>query len=138
MKTRFGKVRPRGEVAVYYTILPGRIEVTVDLGGLNKRFCREILVLNEQGSSFFRVYSDSSGLKLVDHRIGAWDEVHASEASLSSLDGGILFTLRKVDGATLFRGWERVRGSISWAGLSYSIGISRPVFSYTIYLGGGR
>jgi hypothetical protein len=70
--TQFLRVKPRGAVAVTYHCLPGIVNVNVDLSALDKTGAREILVLNEQGASIFRRYSDTNGAVLYDKQIGAW------------------------------------------------------------------
>ena len=71
IKTEFEKVEPRGTVAVSYQCKPSTIFVNVDFSGLKLEGCREVLVLNEQGSTVFRNYFDSDGLILRDSKIGA-------------------------------------------------------------------
>ena len=110
------------------------VKVNVDLMGLNRARCKQILFLNEQGATFFRKYVDSDGLALSDQNIGAWVIVKAEEASLSDFAGSLTFTLRKARNAQLFRGWESTRGRFSWAGLSYSLRPEMVAFDYVIKL----
>ncbi len=70
--TEFTRVKPKGTIAVKYSIKPEFIRVQVDLSGFEKSDCEEIIILNEQGSTFFSHYSDSEGLRLRNARIGAW------------------------------------------------------------------
>jgi hypothetical protein len=79
----------------------------VDFSNLTLDACREVLVLNEQGSSIFQKYADTSGLTLLGNKIGAWDAVVADKALLLSLSGQVSFSLQKARDATLFRGWEK-------------------------------
>jgi hypothetical protein len=130
--TEFIRVKPRGTVTVQYCIAPYAIKVNVDLSNIARAECREVLVLNEQGASFFRAYSDTNGLKLLDENIGAWDVVLAREASLSLADESLMFTLTSQRDCALFRGWEKTRGRFAWAGLSYRLHSQRSVFAYTI------
>ena len=134
VETDFVKATPRGTITLTYTCLPDMVRVSVDLTGLNRAGCKQILFLNEQGSSFFRKYVDSDGLTLSDQDIGAWAIVKAKEASLSDFAGSLTFTLRKVKAAQLFRGWESIRGRFSWAGLSYSLLPETVAFDYVIKL----
>ena len=134
VQTRFIKVEPKGAIAVKFSIQPSSIEVQVDLSGLDKAGCEEILVLNEQGSTFFREYADSEGLRLFDAKIGAWAEVRAKDASLSHMTGSLEFGLEKRDGSLLFRGWEKTRGRFAWTGLSYSLPPQLSIFEYVIRL----
>ena len=96
--------------------------------------CQEVLVLNEQGSTIFGEYVDTSGLKLVGNKIGAWDAVTATSASLLNAKKQLVFSLLKTSGATLFRGYEKTRNRFSWAGLSYSLHPYQGIFDYSISL----
>ncbi len=134
IKTEFEKVEPRGTVAVSYQCKPSTIFVNVDFSGLKLEGCREVLVLNEQGSTVFRNYFDSDGLILRDSKIGAWDVVAANEASLLDIKRQIAFSLCNIKSATFFRGWEKTKNRFSWTGLSYSLPPSNDTFSYVIKL----
>jgi hypothetical protein len=134
VQTEFVKTAPRGTVTVTYTCLPNNIKVNVDLTRLNRAGCKQILLLNEQGSTFFRKYSDTTGTSLLAKSIGAWATVNAEEASLSDVAESLQFTLKQVKKARLFRGWENTKGRFSWAGLSYSLNAYSPNFDYTIEL----
>ena len=134
VQTDFVKTAPRGTVTVTYTCLPDLVRVNVDLTKLKREGCKQILLLNEQGATFFRKYSDTTGLSLSDHNVGAWAMVKAEEASLSDIAELLSFTLRRVKSAQLFRGWEHTRGRFSWAGLSYSLPADSSNFGYVIKL----
>ena len=134
VETDFVKAEPRGTITLTYTCFPDMVRVNVDLTRLNRARCKQILFLNEQGSTFFRKYVDSDGLTLSDQNIGAWVIVKAEEASLSDFAGSLTFTLRKAKAAQLFRGWESTRGRFSWAGLSYSLSPETVAFDYVIKL----
>jgi hypothetical protein len=58
IETEFVAVKERGEVSVTYEISSHRIHVECDLTHLEKDTLQKIFILNEQGSSFFRQYSD--------------------------------------------------------------------------------
>jgi hypothetical protein len=135
IKTDFVTVKPRGTVKVTYHLQPTAINVQANFSNVALNKCCEVLVLNEQGSSIFENYSDSSGLNLFGRKIGAWEIVDANQATLQSVNGKIFFSAQKVEGATLFRGWERTRKRFSWTGLSYSMGPTNGVFGYSIGLG---
>jgi hypothetical protein len=130
--TQFVSEAPRGVVSVNYQPMPDAVKVSVDFSGLKLEGARELLVLNEQGATFFANYRDSDGIGLLGSRIGAWDTVAAAEASM--LNSKVSFSLQSVRGATLFRGWERTKNRFSWAGLSYSMLPQNGKFSYTIRL----
>jgi hypothetical protein len=134
VSTEFQMVKPRGTVAVTYNCQPSRIDVQADFSGLSLDGCREMLMLNEQGSSYFQKYTDSAGETLMGNQMGAWDRVDAGFASLQSTRGQLRFGLSCRPGALLYRGYEQTRKRFSWAGLSYSIQPSCGKFGYTIDL----
>ena len=132
VQTHFTKVPSRGKVAVTYHCLPSQINVHVDLSGLSKAQCQEILVLNEQGATHFRKYSDTDGAALCDKQIGAWAKVAAKQASLVSVKKHFSFSLENIEGASLYRGREQIKDRFSWAGMSYALNPETSYFSYTI------
>jgi hypothetical protein len=134
IKTEFVKVKARGAITVTYDIHPSLIAVNVDFSNLELDCCKEVLVLNEQGSTIFEKYIDANGLKLLRREIGAWDLIRAEEASLTASKKQLAFSLQNVRGAALFRGWERTRNRFSWAGLSYSLRPTHGTFDYAIRL----
>jgi hypothetical protein len=134
IKTEFIKVKPRGKVTMRYCCQSNGIDIKADFSKVTLNKCVEILVLNEQGSSFFQRYSDSSGLNLVGYTIGAWEKVEADQASLESVGRQGSFCLQNYKGARLFRGWEHTRKRFSWAGLSYSMRPNNDIFAYSIGL----
>jgi hypothetical protein len=134
IRTEFEKVDPRGIVIVNYEVTSSIIKISVDFSNLTLNNCQEVLVLNEQGSTIFEKYADTSGIKLVGKNIGAWDTVTANQASLLNGNEQLAFSLQRVKGATLFRGWEKTRNRFSWAGLSYSLCPNHGTFEYAIHL----
>jgi hypothetical protein len=134
INTEFVKMEPRGNVTVRYSFFPKLIRVEADLSALNRTGREEVLILNEQGSGFFRKYLDSDGLELFGEQIGAWERVEAEEASLSDARETLVFTLKNKSGAKLYRGCERVKKRFSWAGLNYSLMQNSRFFSYEIEL----
>jgi hypothetical protein len=134
IKTEFITVKPRGTVTINYDCQPTVINIQADFSKVALNKCREVLVLNEQGSSVFQRYVDSGGLNLLGNKIGAWETVTANQASLQSAKGLVSFSLQNVRGATLLRGWESTRKRFSWAGLSYSMLPNNDVFDYSIGL----
>ncbi len=134
VKTEFLKVKSRGAIAVNYEVQPAAINVSVDCSDLMLSACQEVLVLNEQGSTIFGEYADTSGLKLVGNKIGAWAAVTAARASMLNAKKQLFFSLPKTSGATLFRGYEKTRNRFSWAGLSYSLHPYHGTFDYAIRL----
>ena len=134
IKTEFMKVKSRGKVTMRYCCHSNGIDIRADFSKVALNKCVEILVLNEQGSSFFQRYSDSSGLNLSGHNIGAWEKVEADNASLEGGRQQVSFCLQNHRGARLFRGWESTRKRFSWAGLSYSMRPNNDIFAYSIEL----
>ncbi len=134
INTEFQKVNPRGVITLKYSFLPDLIEVDVSLCRLDKKGCKEILVLNEQGASFFRNYLDTDGLNLSDGQIGAWELTRAKEVFLFDLQKKTGFSLKNKDGAVLLRGREKVRERYSWVGFSYSLTPKSRNFCYSIRL----
>lgn len=134
LKTEFMKVKPRGVVTVDYRCKPDAIEVHVDFSRLSLKRCSEMLVLNEQGASFFPRYVDSSGLRLFGQRIGAWEAVSAKQSMLKSVEGGLSFQLQNLGGARFFRGFEHTKKRFSWVGLSYSMPPHNGTFDYSVKL----
>ena len=134
IKTEFVKVKSRGKVTVSYTFLPDSIDVNVSLTQLDTASCKEILILNEQGASFFSKYHDSNGLTLIDEQVGGMENVDAEHASFVTNNGAVSFSLKNDKVTEFFRGREKTRGRFSWAGFGYSLSPSTRVFRYTISL----
>jgi hypothetical protein len=132
VQTHFAKVPPRGQVVVTYYCLPNQINVLVDLSALDKRLCQEILILNEQGATHFRRYSDMDGIILYDKQIEAWTKVTAKQASFSDIKRHLSFVLENSKSAVLYRGREQVKERFSWAGLTYALNPQASSFRYTI------
>lgn len=134
VKTYFIVVKPRGVVTVTYQCQPTAVKVTVDFSKLALKTCKELLILNEQGSSVFQVYTDSNGKTVNCNKIGAWDEIKAEQAWMLSPRGLVSFGLADKAGARLFRGWKHTRNRFSWAGVSYSLPPQKNAFEYTVSL----
>lgn len=134
--TEFKAVNPRGTIAVTYSCQPNRIGIEADFSHLSLDSCKELLMLNEQGSSFFQRYTDGNGNVLIGTGIGAWDRVTAGWASLQNIGDLLKFGVSSRPGSMLYRGYERTRKRFSWAGLSYSIIPDNKNFNYSINLCG--
>ena len=133
VETYFTRVSPKGKVTVRYHCFPDYIKVCVNFSEVDMTSCREILILNEQGATFFKKYRGGNEV-LYDKKVGAWTRVDEEHAEFSDLREHISFSLEKIDGATLYRGWEQVEGRFSWAGMTYALSPKTLVFNYTIRL----
>ena len=134
IKTKFKQINSRGTVKIKYAIEKKAIVVSADFSGLILKNPLEFLLLNEQGASSFGYYKDTSGLRLMNGKIGAWDMVLAKRATLTNTVGTLAFSLEPKASAKLFRGWEKTKNRFSWAGLSYSLPPSQTNFNYIIHL----
>lgn len=132
INTKFVKTEPRDLVRIVYTLRPEKIDVSVNLNDIEREGCKEIVLLNEQSSSFFTKYSDSTGLRLTGKDIGPMDLVAGDHASLSNSSGSLSYRLTQVNGASLYRGWERIGKRLEWAGLNYVLCPEISSFTYTI------
>ena len=61
IKTEFRTVKPRGTITVTYRCQPDAIKIHAGLSNIALNRCKEILLLNEQGSSIFKTYIDNTG-----------------------------------------------------------------------------
>jgi hypothetical protein len=132
VQTRFVQVPSRGTLTFTYRCRSRSVQVNVDLSDLNKAGCQEILILNEQGAGTFRRHMDSSGSVLFDRQVGGWTRVQAKGAAFSDILGNVSFSLKNMEGATLYRGREQVKGRFSWAGMTYALNPRTSTFSYTL------
>jgi hypothetical protein len=136
VQSSFEKSPQRGSVVVTYVIEKNRISVKLNLHKLEQKNLSKVFVLNEQGAHFFRIYSDSEGLKLVDEEIGAWKNVLASSAKIVNAESKIGFCLKTVEGSILRRGREQMKESLNWIGLDYELDPQNQQFEYEIELFG--
>ncbi len=132
IETHFSNASPRGIATVVYHCYPDQIKISADFSELKKENCREILILNEQGANFFRRHR-SGGKVLEDIKIGAWSKVDSGKGEYSDLQGRISFSMEKIDGSTLYCGWEYVKDRFSWAGMTYALNPKVSIFNYTIW-----
>jgi len=130
--TSFVKTTTVGKVIVTYGISQSLILVKTDFSLLKRENLKKIFMLNEQGSRFFRRYSDSNGTKLVDKKIGAWETIEAEWASITDLQGRVGFRLWGTKNSVLRRGREFLKGCLDWIGLDYEINPKNAVFEYEI------
>ncbi len=132
VKTDFIKSKPRGEVTITYRIKPNQLDVEVDFSSLNKTGLKKLVMLNEQGSTFFRRLVMPDGSELTDERIGSWNPVNASNASFSDVENSFSFCLHNLPNSRLFVGREYFKGLTAWAGMEYEVEPSLNQFSYVI------
>lgn len=123
-------VPPVASIRAFYRI--SKCEILVQLQFSPREGCSEVIVMNEQGASYFHRYRDSNGQELQGDAIGSWDEICAEEATFVDLMDGAAFTLRKSNGARMFRGRELVPGRLAWAGLAYVLPPETESFVYSV------
>jgi len=137
LKSCFEAIPSGHHVNVIYTVQTGRKNVNIDVEfkEIRRRGKIGITVANEQGANFFDAYKDSSGIIMRKNRIGTWDEISAGEARLIDSANQIFFSLRKVPGASFFRGRELVPDRLAWSGLNYVLSDHADEFHYNIEIG---
>jgi len=121
IKSSFMKSPHKGTVIVTYVMDRNRIQVKLNFSQLERANLDKVFILNEQGAHFFRTYSDSEGLRLVDEEIGAWDNVTGQSAKITNEQNKIGFRLKSVEGSMLKWGREMMEGSLNWIGLDYEL-----------------
>ena len=132
LHTQFTKIASRGKIAITYNCLPNRINISIDFSNLDKTKCQELLLLNEQGATHFRKYSDSNKTTYYDTQIGAWTKVTAKHASFIDAKHNLSFSLENIAGAMLYRGREQIKDRFSWAGMTYTLPPYTSIFKYSI------
>lgn len=135
IRTVFEETKSIGTVRVVYTIGAGKstVHVSVNTGGVYG--CTEMIIMNEQGATYFDRYRDSNGTSIAGEAIGTWDETYADEASFIDPLNNVKFTLQKVKGARMLRGRELVKSRLAWSGISYVIPPYVADFAYSIRIG---
>ncbi len=133
VETHFINVPTRGKVTVTYHCYPDRIKVCADFSEVDMSGCKEILILNEQGATFFRKFRNGNSV-LLDKKIGAWTKVDSEVVEFSDLEDRISFSIEKRDSAIVCCGWEQVKDRFSWAGVTFSLSPKTMLFNYTIQL----
>ena len=128
----FTKIKSKGKVVVTYIIDRRLILVKMSFSLVDRINLKKAFVLNEQGALFFRTYSDSDGLRLVDEEIGAWNDVKAQSAKITNYRDRIGFGLKNVKGGILRRGRELLKDSLDWVGLDYELSPENDSFEYEI------
>jgi hypothetical protein len=128
----FLKTEPIGEVTVTYSAIRNRLNIRVELNLTMRKKLRKVFLMNEQGTAFFRNYSDSNGTQLTDNQIGAWQRVEAESACISDMQRRVGFSLQKKKDSILYVGRELLRGSADWIGLDYELNNCSGTFEYGI------
>jgi hypothetical protein len=128
----FVETKSVGKVIATYSINHDRIKVRMDFDPIERTDLRKMFVLNEQGSRFFRKYSDSRGGKLIEREIGGWGIVNAESARITDQKGRIGFQLWANGSGNLYKGREFVKDLADWVGLDYEIGPFNRVLEYKI------
>jgi len=136
IKSSFIKRPHKGTIIVTYVMKRNRIQVKLNFSKLEHTDLGKVFILNEQGAHFFRTYSDSKGLRLVDDEIGAWDNVTAQSAKIVNEQNQIGFSLKSLEGSMLKRGRELMEGYLNWIGLDYELEPESRHFEYEIELFG--
>lgn len=117
IETIFKRVESRGSVKISYII--GMDEINIKVNPALDKGCKELILLNEQGASTFRKYSDNRNV-LMDKKIGAWQPVQGHSATFSNLHGSLSFSITKPNKAGFYRGREFIKYRFSWSGLALS------------------
>ena len=133
VETCFAHASSRGKVTVSYHCYPDHIKVHADFSEVDMTSCQEILILNEQGATFFRKHRNGN-VVFQDKKVGAWTRVDAEQAEFSDLAERISFSMEKRDGATLYYGREHVKDRFSWSGMTYALNPKTLTFNYIIRL----
>lgn len=131
VKMIYQRIKSRGEVVVTYEISENCINVDADFRGLNRNFLKKIVLLNEQGSTFFQKFN-SNGSILVTEQIGAWRLLTADQACFSDLEGSLGFCLKNLQNCRSFIGREHLNDFLSWVGLEYEAPPDQDFLEYEI------
>ncbi|MCJ7560956.1 hypothetical protein MUO79_10135 [Candidatus Bathyarchaeota archaeon] len=131
--TTFTKTKPRGEVTVFYRLSPNCIGIKADFTKLEKRGLKKIVLLNEQGSHFFRKLKINNS-SLLDEAIGEWRLIIAAEVCLSDQEETLVFQMQNLPNCQLFVGRECIAGLLAWVGLEYEISRNSDFVEYNILL----
>lgn len=130
--TEFVKKKPVGRIIVTYMISQRQVKINANFKHLTTDKLERLFILNEQGSRFYRKYSDSSETELTDTKIGAWNGIDADWAALTTLHDELGFRLWTKEKSILRRGREFLNNSLDWVGLDYEIHADTNVFKYQI------
>ena len=144
VRTRFEQTAPVAVVPVTYAAgdRPSDVVVSADLSHLPDSVT-EVVLMNELGADIFSRYVDSDGADLRGAGIGAWNQVRAATASFVAEQSGVSFTLDSdpdpdAPGVRLYRGREKARGRLAWAGFGYSLRPGPVAITYTLRIARGE
>ncbi|HLN45729.1 MAG TPA: hypothetical protein VK209_08485 [Candidatus Sulfotelmatobacter sp.] len=138
IKSSFEKKDTVGKISVTYEVSKNNIKVQVDLSGVKTQYRKEIFILNEQSSHFFRKYSDSQGTTLTDNEIGAWNNSKGQYASFTDVQDRFGFRVWQAEGAILRYGREVMRNHLDWIGLDFEVNPKKDIFEYKVDLLGAN
>jgi hypothetical protein len=138
IKSSFEKKDTVGKISVTYEVSKNNIKVQVDLSGVKTQYRKEIFILNEQSSHFFRKYSDSQGTTLTDNEIGAWNNSKGQYASFTDVKERFGFRVWQAEGAILRYGREVMRNHLDWVGLDFEVNPKKDIFEYKVDLLGAN
>ena len=110
----------------------GRIKVALGEQETIPKEVTEVILMNEQGANCFDQYQDTDGNCAYGDEIGCWDQVTAAAGSFINSKHQISFSLAQVNGASLYRGRERIGKRLAWSGFGYSFPPTLDHISYTI------
>jgi hypothetical protein len=130
--TQFPLVTSRGQVSISYNCSRDKVEISADISGLETKDCKEVLLLNEQGASIFRKFTDSEGRKFFDTAISGWSKVLAKDATFFDIHNRVSFSLENKEGATMYYGREQIKDRFSWSGITYSFSPTEKRFEYSL------
>ena len=137
IKSVFEKDVSVGNIRVVYSVPPlgTPIHIAVNLSEVKRKGLTEIIISNEQGASYFVDYREPERARLSGKGIGTWDEVNSEWAAFVDSGNNIVFTVKKINNARLFRGREFTPGVLALSGLNYVLPPDATVFDYDIELG---
>ncbi|MGO8693296.1 MAG: hypothetical protein ACLQMF_06430 [Rectinemataceae bacterium] len=137
ISTVFERRESLGTIRVEYGIDAGEgriaVRVEADMPAIDGTM--RIVLMNEAGAKRFRRYEDSDGAVLLGGRIETWRRIDAERASFRDTDARVFFSVRRTEGARLFRGRELVEGRLSWAGFAFVLPPGATRFEYEIETG---
>lgn len=137
VKMVYQRTKSRGDIVVTYSINGNSIIINADFRGLNRNCLKKIVILNEQGSTFFQKCSFNGSI-LVEEQIGAWRLLTADHVCFSNLVGSLNFSLRNLQNCRTFIGREHLNDFLSWVGIEYEAPQDLDSLEYEIKINGNN